>query len=179
MIRECNMSTRASEDDLMHWKYKYKKKDKNGRWRYYYDVGRNDMYGPTGSKLQGYTKLQDWLGYDERDAVNNYSIQKVSNKAITDTRKAYADHYAKKGRTNTINDQGRIVPENKDETYSGVGRLRINAVNKKFNQAVEAYYKTPIGKIDKLLAKVKKGKTLVDKAKNFINKNWSMVTFYD
>lgn len=93
MIRECNMSTRASEDDLMHWKYKYKKKDKNGRWRYYYDVGRNDMYGPTGSKLQGYTKLQDWLGYDER--------------------------------------------------------------------------------------KVKKGKTLVDKAKNFINKNWSMVTFYD
>lgn len=61
----------------------------------------------------------------------------------------------------------------------GVGRLRINAVNKKFNQAVEAYYKTPIGKIDKLLAKVKKGKTLVDKAKDFINKNWSMVTFYD
>ena len=53
------MSIRASEDDLMHWKYKYKKKDKNGRWRYYYDVGRNDMYGPTGSKLQGYTKLQD------------------------------------------------------------------------------------------------------------------------
>ena len=43
MIRECNMSIKASNDDLMHWKYIKKKKGKNGKWIYYYDRTANKL----------------------------------------------------------------------------------------------------------------------------------------
>lgn len=60
-------------------KYLYKKKV-NGKTRYFYDVGKanwkngNSNIGEDGmetdSNIRGYTKVQDILGYDERDRRN-------------------------------------------------------------------------------------------------------------
>ena len=60
-------------------KYLYKKKV-NGKTRYFYDVGKanwkngNRNIGEDGmetdSNIRGYTKVQDILGYDERDRRN-------------------------------------------------------------------------------------------------------------
>ena len=66
-------------------KYLYKK-NVNGKTRYFYDVGKanwkngNHNIGDDGmetdSNIRGYTKIQDILGYDERDrrdrAVGRY-----------------------------------------------------------------------------------------------------------
>ena len=54
----------------MHWKY-IKKYKKNGKWRYVYNVGTtgNIIDGKIESPYREYTKLQDMLGYDERDAA--------------------------------------------------------------------------------------------------------------
>ena len=66
-------------------KYLYKK-NVNGKTRYFYDVGKanwkngNHNIGEDGmetdSNIRGYTKIQDILGYDERDrrdrAVGRY-----------------------------------------------------------------------------------------------------------
>ena len=60
-------------------KYLYKK-NVNGKTRYFYDVGKanwkngNHNIGEDGmetdSNIRGYTKIQDILGYDERDRRN-------------------------------------------------------------------------------------------------------------
>lgn len=73
------MAVQVSDADLMHWKYKYKKKGPNGKWRYYYDVGpshENDVNNPeNNSNIQGYTKFQDMLGLDEREAAYRWRQQ--------------------------------------------------------------------------------------------------------
>lgn len=65
-----------NKSSLTHWKYKYKKRV-NGKWRYYYDVGPAGFDlggngpgkdGEPDSRIQGYTKLQDMIGKDEKDA---------------------------------------------------------------------------------------------------------------
>lgn len=82
-------------------KYLYKKKV-NGKTRYFYDVGKanwkngNSNIGEDGmetdSNIRGYTKVQDILGYDERDRRNRAvaRYENTNKEAVKEGKRALA-----------------------------------------------------------------------------------------
>lgn len=117
----------ASDNELMHHKYIYKKKV-NGKWRYYYDVGEASYVdGYTGRKpdrIVGYSKLDDLLGKDERDRANRASAK------------------YERARKNSNNKEYRSN-QDMNARFNKVARLGKKAI-----AANKAYMKTPLGRIE-------------------------------
>lgn len=121
-------------DELKHWKYirKYKK---NGKWRYVYDVGTTGdiINGRKESPYREYSKLQDILGYDERDAA-----------AIADI------NYRRKEENATYYNHSQSTNQSYSQKKYNRLSKEASAAGKKASEAMERYYKTPIGKIDRI-----------------------------
>lgn len=134
---------------MIHWKY-VKKYKKNGKWRYIYNVGTTGdrINGKIESPYREYTKLQDMLGYDERDAA---SIADVNYRdAMTN-----ADGYNKIQVTN---------PYYYKQAKSDALYKQAKVSGKIASKAVERYNKTPLGKLDKAARVVDKGREKVANA---------------
>lgn len=118
MIRECNMSVQASNDDLMHWKYIKKKKGKNGKWIYYY----ND------TDLKRYERS----GYDDR--LSSTTTAKYQNGKTVVSKDYYRktnDLFGGTTRMTTIG-EGKNVIERKTN-YHEQGKVdRLIAKGEKF-----------------------------------------------
>ncbi len=128
------------EDEMMHYKYLYKKKV-NGKWRYYYDVGdAGYIDGNTGKKppnVKGYSWLEDKLGYDERDRANR------------------ADSVYRRADKNSTNREYSSREEARAE-FNRVAELGKNAV-----AAHKDYMKTPLGQLEKAENAIKTAKKSV------------------
>lgn len=147
---------------------------KNGKWFYVYKNGRK------------YNRIQDWLGKDEKDAAFNpndetvryrqfsgervvepsytvgYNVHKNVAKDMENNAKEWESD-ARTGKT------GRLT---KNETLKGAAAWRRMAnreyddYGKKYTEHqknLKAYYKTPLGKIDKTASKIKKGANKIKK----------------
>ena len=129
---------------LQHWKYIYKKKI-NGKWRYYYDIGKpgvnvaggsNKPDGPN-SNIRSYSKLEDILGKDEKDAYARSIIQNRRAKEEAEARPS-GTRAELQERSNKVNSTAKAVSE-----------------------AADRYYKTPIGMLDKLDDKIDAGRKFI------------------
>lgn len=122
-------------------KYLYKKKV-NGKWRYYYDVGEPTLKEHyDGNKLvkhkrvKGYSKLQDMLGYDERDRA--YRKSNVADRAHSKL-------------------TGEMTKAQHDKRYK-----RWQHTANEAKKAHKAYTKTPLGRIEKVRNTMHTGKKAV------------------
>lgn len=130
---------------LMHWKYKYKKKV-NGKWRYFYDVGPAGFDvggngpgrdGEIDSNVQSYTKFQDIIGKDEKDAYTR-TLKKALNEM--DYQNANPE---------------RTLQERK------VDEKNMDRVRKNVEEDMNRFYKTPLGKIENAKQNINSGKKFV------------------
>ena len=138
----------SKPDELTHWKY-IKRYKKNGKWRYVYNVGTtgDKINGETESPYREYSKLQDMLGYDERDAA-----------AISDV----------KYRRKQENAMNYNHSQGENSSYSQMKSDRYfkeaERLGKRASEDMQRYYKTPIGKIDRFDDYIDKGRSKVAKA---------------
>lgn len=128
------------EDEMMHWKYIYKKKV-NGKWRYYYDVGdAGYIDGYTGkkpSRIVGYSWLEDKLGKDEQERSRRASaVYERADKASTNRSYSSASEMRKT-------------------------QARVAELGKKAIEANQEYMKTPLGQLEKAQNTIKKVKKAV------------------
>ena len=146
---------KRNDDELIHRNHKYLYKKKvNGKWRYYYDVGKrnwrngNHNIGDDGqetdSNIRGYTKIQDIMGYDEKERRDR-AIGRYENK-----RKTYENQ--------------------KNMTFDELSRKNISleeSFTKMTNEgavasrAIDEFGKTPLGKIEKMNNLIDSGKNRV------------------
>lgn len=134
-------------------KYLYKKVV-NGKMRYYYDVGKggfkaggNDVGKdgqPTDSEVRGYTKFEDLIGKDERDARDRAKDQYERAKS------QYERDSALKG--SVIKRNNISIPDE----YSKKADAELEAFYKDLE-----YSKTPLGKLEAAQDKIQKGKNAV------------------
>lgn len=142
---------RNPETELNHadHKYLYKKKV-DGKWRYYYEVGNPKSAYANGGKdsgIKGYSKLQDLLGYDERDAYNNARLNaNVANEI--------ADEIAEL-RTNPTESYRYNRDVHKE--YIEKGKAYEANVAKNY----DSYSKTPLGMIDRIDDKIDAGRNKI------------------
>lgn len=136
-------------DELQHWKY-VKKYKKNGKWRYVYNVGTtgDQINGKITSPYREYTKIQDVLGFDERDAAG---IAEVNYHRADDNARAY-------NHSQTTNSKYYNQAKS-DALYK-----QAKVAGKIASKSVERYYKTPLGKLDKAVGVVNKGREKVANA---------------
>ena len=143
----CYSAFKKKNDELQHWKY-VKKYKKNGKWRYVYNVGTTGqrINGELDPSYREYTRLQDLLGYDERDAaaIAEYNYRHAMNNA---------DSY------NTLKNPTYYNQAKSDALYK-----HAKVAGKIASKAVERYYKTPLGKLDKAVGVVNKGREKVANA---------------
>lgn len=133
-------------NSLQHWKYIYKKKV-NGKWRYYYDIGKPTVKvaGSTGapdkpdSRIQSYSKLEDIAGKDEKDAYA---------RSIVAYNRAKEEYEANKNSDD-------IEQRNKSEQ-------KLTNASRALARAETRYGNTPIGKLDKF-------DDIVDSGRKFIS----------
>lgn len=134
-------------------KYLYKKKV-NGKWRYFYDVGKanwkngNTNIGSDGqstdSNIRGYTKFQDIIGVDERDRRDR-AVARYNNARNTYEKQQYM----------TIDE---LIRKNVDlENSFNKQRYEGEAASR----AIEDFRKTPLGKIENINHSVQRGKNIV------------------
>ena len=128
--RGIDISTPSSE--LRHWKY-IKKVKKNGKWRYYYDVGQKERRIYKTAKKNSEiadtdVKLKTIIAETARAGVQSAFTKKRHEEALKTYKKA-SDDLAKSWQ-------------------------KSNEAQEKEQAAKNAYYKTPIGKIAKASAKV-------------------------
>lgn len=123
-----------------------KKRKKNGKWRYYYDVGTTGaiVNGSKMSNIKGYSKIQDILGYDERDA---YNISRLNANAANEN----ADKVAKL-RTNPT--ESHLYDAEVHKELVNKGKKHEAEVAKNWN----SYSKTPLGMIDRIDDKIDVGR---------------------
>ena len=98
MIRECNMSVQASNDDLMHWKYIKKKKGKNGKWIYYYDRTANKLTNLEAQKAKAQYDYDRAFGkyWNDRYNADLNSARKENDKiGIDNVNRWYRDYRIK------------------------------------------------------------------------------------
>lgn len=135
-------------------KYLYKK-NVNDKTRYFYDVGKanwkngNHNIGEDGmetdSNIRGYTKVQDILGYDERDR---------RDRAVARYENANA----------TFENQKEMSYDDLEKSSKEVSKEGKRAL-----AAIKAYNKTPLGKIEKVSTSLKIGsETLKKKIKDIL-----------
>ena len=123
-----------NSDYLMHWKYIKKVRRPNGKWRYYYDRKqlKRDFY--------------DWLGADEKEALEIANIQKAMAQVNWETaNKAYYDADWK----------------DKDKAYEKERYYfdRWGVATDRAEEAFKKYQSTPLYKINSFISK---GKEFVD-----------------
>lgn len=121
-------------------KYLYKKKV-NGKWRYYYNIGKH-AYG-SDNTVRGYTKLQDVLGYDERDKMTR-AISRYEDAVQYDVNKAAP----------TANKEKKEKLIKRNEKHKKIFGRRAS-------YAIDAYFKTPLGKIDNAGRAIDRGRNAV------------------
>ena len=143
----------VSDDELMHWKY-IKREKKNGKWRYYYDV-------------------KDALGYDERDRMNKaHSEYTLADQNAWGFQKYVSEEQAKATRYNPKTDRLEYKSEGYRDYIYDLHKEKeakfkaATEAGKKASDAAVAYYKTPLGKIDKLKSSFKQAKKSVAKMLN-------------
>lgn len=134
-------------------KYLYKKVV-NGKMRYYYDVGKagfkngNTNIGKDGqstdSNVRGYTKFEDLIGKDERDArdraVQQYERSKERYERVIDM-----------PISDLIRNNIHLEDEFSKQRWDGV------AASKK----IDEFSKTPLGKLEAAQDTIQKGKNAV------------------
>lgn len=135
----------------------------NGKWRYYYDVGktmgkiidaRTGKESEQGKRMQGYTKLEDWLGKDERERLQRAAARtSLHLSSYEGMKKANDDEEAKYAKYNYKADR---KAENKE--------LKLFENNAKaFIEYKNDYMKTPLGKLDAAKNTIDKGRNKVAK----------------
>lgn len=134
---------KIDDDTLMHWKY-VKRERKNGKWRYYYDLGRK--VGSNEREVKGYSKLQDWAGLDERDRLDQQ--KKLHADAVSNYNKF----------------QKEFTPGVDDPTFSAELLGKVAAQGKEVVKAQVALMKTPLGALQIAKAGTKKVAKTVSKA---------------
>ena len=141
--------SKKKNDELQHWKY-VKKYKKNGKWRYVYNVGTtgDQINGKMMSPYREYTKFQDVLGFDERDAAG---IAEVNYRRADDNARAY-------NHSQTTN--SKYYNQAKSDALYKQAKVSGKIASK----AVERYNKTPLGKLDKAARVVDKGREKVANA---------------
>ena len=134
-------------------KYLYKKVV-NGKMRYFYDVGKagfkngNTNIGKDGqstdSNVRGYTKFEDLIGKDERDARDRAVTQyERSEERLKNVHHMTADELIRKNiRVEAVNDENRYLGE--------------EAIRK-----IDDFSKTPLGKLEAAQETIQKGKNAV------------------
>lgn len=167
-------------NELMHWKYIKKEKKSNGKWRYYYN-------NPPEKK---YNVIEDILGVDERDAYK----KAADDVRYTEGQKRLAlENY--QNVTNTINNRywdaarsfgdsqlSETAKENLEQELDEIGtplykefkdkESEYKAAGKKYTEAKDKYYNTPIGVVDKIATGIGNA---VENAKRWVNnlfKSW-------
>ena len=126
----------SDPDELQHWKY-IKREKVNGKWRYYYDIGKNERLeaGNAMSKV--------------RDAANNAGFHKKRYDEVKS--KIDSGEYFDKD-----NGNDSILKPYRDDYLKALKDYANAKVNAK--KAQEAYAKTPLSKIENAKAKVDSGK---------------------
>lgn len=134
------------KDELQHWKY-IKKYKKNGKWRYVYNVGSTGekIDGQIASPYREYSKLQDILGYDERDAA------------------AIANTNYKRKYENAVAYNHNQNPTYYKQSTSDAKFRQASVAGKKASLAMKRYYKTPLGRLDQVDDVIDRGRTAVSK----------------
>ena len=176
------MSDYADKNELYHWLkgkekpgHKYTSRYmKNGKWRYVYGAAKN-----LGDRVK------DWWGVDEKERLDKaYRAYRYG-----DRDKHYSDSVRSGddspwGLRISSHDHGgnKIVRYDyhtgkvssvKDAYDPGeVGRRNLNAKRNAYERAKTAYYKTPMGKLEKTGEKVSKA---MSKASSWIKKKTSSV----
>lgn len=144
----------GQNDEIRHWKY-IKKYKKNGKWRYVYNVGStgNKIDGEKQSPYREYSKLQDMLGYDERDsaAIADINYRRKSENATSYNHSQSKNPFYKQSESNKLYKQADIA-------------------QKKASKAIKRYYKTPLGKLDKLDDRIDEGRNIVANALSKLSK---------
>ena len=130
------VNLRSDPDELRHWKY-IKREKINGKWRYYYDIGKNERLeaGNAMSKV--------------RDAANNAGFHKKRYDEVKS--KIDSGEYFDKD-----NGNDSILKPYRDDYLKALKDYYKAKVNAK--KAQEAYAKTPLSKIENAKAKVDSGK---------------------
>lgn len=138
--------SKIEHKDRARHKYLYKKKV-NGKWRYFYDIGKSNFkagshdLGPDGlpidGNVRGYTKFQDLMGYDERDRMQ---------RSTADYNRYSSTH---KFRSYRYGWQAKLSSD------------KLDAKGKEAQNAVKAYYKTPLGKLELMGDAIKRGKNAI------------------
>ena len=138
---------KLDEDSLMHWKY-IKKERVNGKWRYYYDLGRK--LDSNESLVKGYSKLEDWAGLDERDRVDHQ--KKLHDQDMSNYNKF----------------QKEFEPGVDDPSFGDEILAKAAARGREVMHAKAEFMKTPLGKLEQATTTIKKAAKTVSKALNKI-----------
>lgn len=184
------MSDYADKNELYHWLkgkekpgHKYTSRYmKNGKWRYVYGAAKN-----LGDRIK------DWWGVDEKERYNNashdyrlerlYGVHGTNPERLRSKSFADRDKSKKRGADGRHPENGKVVQY---ETYwdgydykvkdnydpGDYSRKSINAKRNAYERAKTAYYKTPMGKLEKAGEKVSKA---MSKASSWIRKRTSSV----
>lgn len=139
------------EDEVMHWKYIKKEKRPNGKWRYFYKVN----------------KLEDALGVDEKARLE---FANSESKRLTEEANEFKD-YVRERHLESGQQYGEYRYYSDQEARELMKLTRQQAekfkeaeeAGRKAVEAAEEFYKTPLGKLDKLEKKIKKGVKAVGK----------------
>ena len=135
------VNSHSDPDELQHWKY-IKREKVNGKWRYYYDVGKNERReaGNAMSKV--------------RDAANNAGFHKKRYDEVKS--KIDSGEYFDKDHGNDS-----ILKPYRDDYLKAL--KNYNEARIKAKKAQEAYSKTPLAKIENAKAKIDNGRNTAAK----------------
>lgn len=136
---------KLDDDTLMHWKY-IKKERVNGKWRYYYDLGRK--LDSNESLVKGYSKLEDWAGVDERDRADHQQKLYVQD----------MDNYKKFRK--------EFEPGVDDPTFAAEIFEKAAARGREAAKAKADFMNTPLGKLEQATTTIKNAAKTVSKALN-------------
>lgn len=136
---------RIDDNTLMHWKY-IKKERVNGKWRYYYDLGRKT--DSNDHLVKSYSGFEDWLGLDERDRVEQQ--KKLYNQDMANYNKF----------------QKEFEPGVDDPSFGDEILNKAAARGKEVVEAQANFMKTPLGRLQQAKEDIKKAANTVSKALN-------------
>ena len=145
--------SKIEHKDRARHKYLYKKKV-NGKWIYYYDIGKKSQMQNSFTEkhksefkddhVKGYTKFQDIMGYDERDRYE----RAMYNKGYAFKSYEYGNNYKDSG-------------VNWSKAVRDIQLANYNASSHNALEAYKSYYKTPLGKLELMGDAIKRGKDAI------------------
>lgn len=135
------VNSHSDPDELQHWKY-IKREKINGKWRYYYDVGKNEKLDA------GHANVA------VRYAKENVNFHRKKFQEVK--RKVDSGEFFDKDKGN----QSIVEPYQKKYNSAVNDYKKAVAAEKR---AKEAYSKTPLSKIENAKAKIDNGRNIVAK----------------